>query len=161
MIKIVLAGTEGPALGHLGRLFESTDGIEIAGHVPLAPDAAAYAQGKGATVLAIYLAASTGDTFDVVRQIRSAAPSLRLLVVSAHAERAFAARAFEAGANGYLWASAAENEVAAAVAELAAGGIYASLDAERRPRRGLRASDGARSGPTHSRDGTRNHRGQS
>ena len=79
MITIVLAGMEGSALGHLRRMFESTDGIEIAGHVTLAPDAAAYAQRKGATVLAIYLAASTGDTFDVVKRIRSAAPSLRLL----------------------------------------------------------------------------------
>jgi DNA-binding NarL/FixJ family response regulator len=161
MIKIVLAGMEGPGLAPLRRFFESTDGVQVEGHVPLAADAAAYAQRTGAAVLAIYLAASTGDTFDVVRQIRGAAPSLRLLIVSAHAERAFAARAFEAGANGYLWASAAENEAAAAVAELAAGGLYASLDVERRPRRGLRASDGARSGSARSRDGTRNHRGQS
>ena len=161
MIKIVLAGMEKPASAHLRRLFESTDGIEIEGHVPLAAEAAAYAQRKGAVVLVIYLAASGGDTFDVVRRIRSAAPSLRLLIVSAHAERAFAARAFEAGANGYLWSEAAESELAAAVAELAAGGLYASLDAPRLPRRGLRASDGSGSDSTRSRDATRNHRGQS
>lgn len=43
MIKIVLAGMAGPASKHLRRLFESTDGLAIEGHVPLDPEAAAYA----------------------------------------------------------------------------------------------------------------------
>lgn len=146
MIKVVLAGTQSPALARLRALLESTADIELAGPVPLAAQAATYALEQGASVLAIYLAASAHDTFDVIRRLREAAPTVRILVVSAHAERAFAARAFEAGASGYVWDSSLESELASAVAELAGGGLYVSLDVQRRPRRGLRAADGAKRG---------------
>jgi DNA-binding NarL/FixJ family response regulator len=144
MIKVVLAGTQSPALANLRTVLESTANIELAEQVPLAAKAATYALEHGASVLAIYLAASAQNTFDVIRRLREAAPTVRILVVSAHAERAFAARAFEAGASGYLWDSTGENELASAVAELAGGGLYVSLDVQRRPRRGLRAVDGAK-----------------
>ena len=155
MIKVVLAGTQSPALAKLRVLLESIADIELTGQVPLAAQAATYALERGAPVLAIYLAASAGDTFDVIRRLREAAPTVRILVVSAHAERAFAARAFEAGASGYLWDSTADGELSNAVAELAGGGLYVSLDVQRRPRRGLRAADGARRGRKGARDASR------
>lgn len=74
MIKVVLAGMESPALAHLRRWFASTDGVRVEGQVPLAPEAAAFAQRAGAAVLVIYWPASTGDTFDVIRRIRGMAP---------------------------------------------------------------------------------------
>ena len=158
MIKVVLAGTPSPALAHLRALLSCASDIDLAGETLLVPEAAHYALERGARVLAIYLAASTGDTFEVIRRMRDANPDVRILVVSAHAERAFAARAFEAGASGYLWHSTAESELTSAIAEVAAGGLYVSLDVQRRPRRGLSASDGARRARKSARDGSRAQR---
>ncbi|SDE36244.1 Response regulator receiver domain-containing protein [Paraburkholderia lycopersici] len=53
-------------------------------------------------------------------------PSLRILVVTMHTGPANAARAFRAGASGYLTKESASRELISAMTRIASGGVYMS-----------------------------------
>lgn len=64
--------------------------------------------------------------FDVVRRIRRDFPGVFVLVLTMHSEEQYAVRAFEAGAQGFVTKDCAAQELLAAVAQVAAGGVYIS-----------------------------------
>lgn len=61
---------------------------------------------------------------EVAVQLRREAPGVRVLVLSAHEDRAFLKQALEAGAKGYVLKRAAADELKAAIRVVAAGGVY-------------------------------------
>lgn len=63
---------------------------------------------------------------EVLRDIADAYPRVRVLVVSAHTEAAYALRAMRAGAAGYVTKSSAPEEIVSAVRTVAATGRYIS-----------------------------------
>ncbi len=66
---------------------------------------------------------------DLIQAITSASPRTRILVVSVHDERLFAARCLKAGASGYLMKDKAPHELLVALCRLARGKTYLSEDA--------------------------------
>lgn len=64
--------------------------------------------------------------FDLVRRIRRDFPGVFVLVLTMHSEEQYAVRAFEAGAHGFVTKDCAAQELLAAVAQVAAGGVYIS-----------------------------------
>lgn len=90
-------------------------------------DAALKAARAGACDLAV-LDLSLPDTSGIegLAQMRRAAPALPLLVLSMHAESAYATRALQLGAAGYLPKEHATAELVAAVERIQAGGRYIS-----------------------------------
>lgn len=64
------------------------------------------------------------DGLEVLAQLRRAAPGLRLLVLSLNAETAYARRALQMGASGYLAKDRAAAELIAAIERIVAGGRY-------------------------------------
>lgn len=65
---------------------------------------------------------------DFLRRVREQFPHMRVLVLSMHAEQAYAMRAFKAGASGYVTKDSAARELASAVRKVAAGGTYISAE---------------------------------
>ncbi len=65
---------------------------------------------------------------EVTGRLRHEAPTVRVLVLSAHADRAFLKQVLEAGAKGYLLKRAAAEELIQAIRGIAGGGVY--LDPE-------------------------------
>lgn len=63
---------------------------------------------------------------EVLRDIRSAHPRVRVLIVSTHAEAAYAVRAMRAGAAGYVTKNSPADEIVAAVRAVAETGRYIS-----------------------------------
>ena len=61
---------------------------------------------------------------ELLRRMRPQWPGLRVLVLSMHAEEAYAVRAFKAGAHGYVTKDCVTQELALAVSKVAAGGAY-------------------------------------
>lgn len=61
---------------------------------------------------------------ELIHRIKSEFPSVRVLVLSMHAEEQYALRAFKAGANGYVTKDSAATELVTAVGKVAAGGAY-------------------------------------
>lgn len=66
--------------------------------------------------------------FDLVRRIRRDFPGVFVLVLTMHSEEQYAVRAFEAGAQGFVTKDCAAQELLAAVAQVAGGGVYVSTD---------------------------------
>jgi two-component system, NarL family, invasion response regulator UvrY len=64
---------------------------------------------------------------ELIRQIKDEKPELRILVLTMHAERQYAVRAFKAGASGYLTRESASAQLVGAVTKIAADGVYVSL----------------------------------
>jgi DNA-binding NarL/FixJ family response regulator len=63
---------------------------------------------------------------DLIARVRAEFGQLPLLVLTMHAEDAYALRAFKAGANGYLTKDSAADELIQAVLKVAGGGAYVS-----------------------------------
>jgi two-component system invasion response regulator UvrY len=61
---------------------------------------------------------------ELVRTLRANGHGMPLLMLSMHAEEAYALRAFKAGANGYIAKDRAAEELVAAVRRVAAGGTH-------------------------------------
>jgi DNA-binding NarL/FixJ family response regulator len=61
---------------------------------------------------------------EVAARLRDEAPTVRVLVLSAHEDRAFLRRSLESGARGYVLKRAAGDELRKAIQVVAAGGVY-------------------------------------
>ena len=88
----------------------------------------ACVRGDAMDIVLVDLNLPDSDGLEVVAQLHRAAPSLRLLVLSLNAETAYARRALQMGAAGYLAKDRAANELIAALDRVAAGGRYISMD---------------------------------
>lgn len=63
---------------------------------------------------------------EVLKDLKAMRPALPVLILSHHAEAEYAARAFKAGAAGYLTKESASEELAVAIRKVLAGGRYVS-----------------------------------
>lgn len=63
---------------------------------------------------------------EVLKDLKAMRPALPVLILSHHAESEYAARAFKAGAAGYLTKESASEELAVAIRKVLAGGRYIS-----------------------------------
>jgi DNA-binding NarL/FixJ family response regulator len=69
---------------------------------------------------------------ELIKQVKSEKPKLRLLVLSMHSEQQYAVRALKAGASGYLTKDSATDQLVAAIRRIAAGGAYVSPETAER-----------------------------
>jgi DNA-binding NarL/FixJ family response regulator len=65
---------------------------------------------------------------ELIKQVKSERPRLRILVLSMHQEHQYAVRAIKAGASGYLTKESASSQLAAAIRRVACGGAYISAE---------------------------------
>lgn len=75
-------------------------------------------------ILDISLPGKSG--LEAIPDLKTACPSMRILVLSAHSENLYATRAFQAGASGFLCKSDPPSEVVSAVRKVLAGERYVS-----------------------------------
>jgi DNA-binding NarL/FixJ family response regulator len=64
---------------------------------------------------------------ELIKQIKSERPSLRILILSRYPEEAYAVGAFRAGASGYITKTASGADLLAAARKLASGGVYVGM----------------------------------
>jgi DNA-binding NarL/FixJ family response regulator len=108
-LRRILAGE--PAFGIVG---EARDGHEVLAAV----------RAGGFEVLLLDLSMPGRSGIDLLRQVKSERPELRVLVLSMHAEEQYAVRAIRAGASGYLTKDTAATQLIAALRKIAAGGLF-------------------------------------
>jgi DNA-binding NarL/FixJ family response regulator len=65
---------------------------------------------------------------ELIKQVKSERPKLRILVLSMHQEHQYAVRAIKAGASGYLTKESASSQLAAAIRKVACGGAFISAE---------------------------------
>jgi DNA-binding NarL/FixJ family response regulator len=65
---------------------------------------------------------------ELIKQVKTEKPRLRLLVLSMHQENQYAVRAIKAGASGYLTKDSAPTQLVSAIRKVAAGGAFITAD---------------------------------
>jgi len=65
---------------------------------------------------------------DLIKQVKSEKPRLRILVLSMHQEHQYAVRAIKAGASGYLTKESASALLVSAIRKVAGGGAFISAE---------------------------------
>ncbi len=127
MIKVLIADDHALVRDGLRHILESAKRFEIAGEACDSVSTVALVRAIPAQVLVLDLSMPGRNGLELIKQIREEIPALRILVLTMHAERQYAVRAFKAGASGYLTKESASAELVGAVTKIAAGGVYVSL----------------------------------
>lgn len=110
------------------RLLERQPGYRVVAEAETAAEAYRAYKASGPTVVIMDLALPGPSGLEAVRHIRQWDPRARILVFTMHQGAAFALKAFEAGAAGYVTKSSAPEELVRSVALVARGGQAVSAD---------------------------------
>jgi DNA-binding NarL/FixJ family response regulator len=127
MTKVLLADDHALVRDGLRHILEGTSGFEVVGEAYDGPTTISLVRGTPADVLVLDLSMPGRNGIELVKQIKDEIPTLRVLVLTMHAEQQYAVRAFKAGASGYLTKESASKELVSALTKISAGGVYVSL----------------------------------
>ncbi len=127
MIRLLMVDRHAVLRDGLRHILEKSGEFEIDGEAADAASAFELA-GRGCAEIALLDQTTLGrECAELIRRLRRAAPSTRILVRAARASQRHAAAAFQAGASGYLTKQSGCEELLAALRKIAAGGVYVSM----------------------------------
>jgi DNA-binding NarL/FixJ family response regulator len=110
----------------LRRILSAQADLEVADEAGDGDAALALVRSRDYDVAVLDMSMPGLSGIDLIRRIRAEKPALRLLVLSMHGERQYAARAMKAGASGYLNKDSAAEQLVGALRKIAAGGVHLS-----------------------------------
>lgn len=125
-IRVFIADDHPIVRQGLRRIVEADSGLRISGE---ADNAAAVFAGVAAAATDLVLldvSMPGGHFLDTLRELRDRHPSIRVLVLSVHAEDQWAVRALRAGASGYLTKDHSPDQLLEAIRRVYRGGKYVS-----------------------------------
>ncbi|HVL58412.1 MAG TPA: response regulator transcription factor [Burkholderiaceae bacterium] len=106
------------AAGDLEVVAQAKDGFEVMQHV----------RDADFDVLLLDMSMPGRSGMELIRQVKSEKPRLRILVLTMHEEQQYAVRAIRSGASGYLTKESAPAQLVAAIRKVAAGGAFISAE---------------------------------
>jgi two-component system invasion response regulator UvrY len=141
VIRVLIVDDHQIVRDGLRRILSAHAEFEVAGEAADGDAALALVRARNYDVAVLDMSMPGLSGIDLIRRLRLEKPGLRLLVLSMHAERQYAARALKAGASGYLNKDSAAEQLVGALRKVAAGGVHLSdaaaaslVEAQRRPR---------------------------
>lgn len=108
----------------LRRLIEAEEDIEVEDEAGTAYDAVRLARLHKPDVILLDVVMPGGNGIDAIPQILEAAPNAQVLALSMQDDPSYVRHAFAMGAKGYVLKEAADDELLAAIREVAKGGNY-------------------------------------
>jgi two-component system response regulator NreC len=137
-IKVVLADDHALVRRSLRLLLEGEDGVDVVAEAADLTTVARHLKGHVPRVLVLDLQIPGGSSIEAIRRLRERAPGTEIVVVTMERSPAFAQRALDEGAVGFVLKERADTELPVAVRLAARGEEYVSphvaavLDALRR-----------------------------
>jgi DNA-binding NarL/FixJ family response regulator len=110
----------------LAQLIAQENELEVCGEADDAATALDAVRDLDPDVAVLDLMLKGSNGVELIREMKSRCPSVRILVVSMHDEAIYAERALKAGAHGYIMKQRATNEVLQALRKVLAGEVYVS-----------------------------------
>jgi DNA-binding NarL/FixJ family response regulator len=123
-IRVLIVDDHAVVRSGLRLLLAAEDDIEPVGEAGNAREAIFQARAVKPDVILLDIVMPDRTGLDVLPQLTHENPDARILVLSMQDEPRYVREAFAAGASGYVLKEAADNEVVAAVREVAGGGRY-------------------------------------
>jgi two-component system, NarL family, response regulator DesR len=121
MIRVLIAEDQGMVRGALASLLELEPDIQVVAQVPRGDEvvAAVRAAEPDIALLDIEMPGATG--LQAAEQLRSAAPGVRVLILTTFGRPGYLRRAMESGASGFLLKDAPASQLATAIRRAVAG----------------------------------------
>jgi two-component system response regulator NreC len=124
VIRLLIVDDHQLVRSGLRRLLEGEDDLTVEDEAGTAYDAVRLARLHKPDVILLDVVMPGGSGLDAIPEIREAAPEAKIVTLSMQDDPSYVRQAFASGANGYVLKEAADDELLAAVREVAAGGNY-------------------------------------
>ncbi|HEX7811867.1 MAG TPA: response regulator transcription factor [Burkholderiales bacterium] len=124
MIRVLIADDHQLVRDGLKQLLLAASGIGIVAEAANGDDVLAAVARAGPDVALLDMSMPGLAGIALIKRLKLSYPGLRILVLSMHGERQYAARALKAGASGYLTKDSASEQLVSAIRKVARGGIY-------------------------------------
>jgi two-component system response regulator NreC len=123
-VRVLIVDDHAVVRSGLRLLLAAADDLEPVGEAGSARDAVFQARALNPDVILLDIVMPDQTGLDVLPQLKRENPDAQVLVLSMQDEPRYVREAFAAGASGYVLKEAADNEVVAAIREVAGGGRY-------------------------------------
>jgi two-component system, NarL family, response regulator NreC len=124
VIKVVVVDDHAVVRSGLRLLLDAHEDIEVVGEAGNAKDAIFRARALKPDVMLLDVVMPGESGIEALPQLLEESPETKVLVLSMQDDPSYVREAFAAGASGYVLKEAADEEVVAAVREIANGGRY-------------------------------------
>jgi DNA-binding NarL/FixJ family response regulator len=124
MIRVLVADDHAVVRRGVVQILDEAPDLVAAGEASTGREVLLQVQEHDYDVLVLDIGMPDGSGLEVLHQLRTLRPELRVLILSMYPERQYALRALKAGAAGYLTKESAPDELVAAVRRIAQGGRY-------------------------------------
>jgi two-component system, NarL family, response regulator NreC len=124
VIRAVVVDDHAVVRSGIKLLLDREDDIEVVGEAGNGRDAVFQARALKPDVILLDVVMPGQSGIDVLPSLLEDAPNAKVLVLSMQDDPSYVREAFAAGASGYVLKEAADEEVVAAVREIASGGSY-------------------------------------
>jgi DNA-binding NarL/FixJ family response regulator len=124
MIRVLVADDHAVVRRGVVQILDEAPDMIAAGQASSGREALRMVQEECYDVLLLDIAMPEGSGLEVLHQLQTLKPDLRILILSMYPERQYAVRALKAGAAGYLTKDGAPDELVAAIRKVAQGGKY-------------------------------------
>jgi two-component system invasion response regulator UvrY len=126
MIRLLVADDHEIVRDGLKRILAATPDLQVAAEAASGDEALRLVKAGDYDLALLDMSMPGLAGIDLVKRLRLEKPKLKILVLSMHGERQYAARALKAGAAGYLTKDSAAAELVGAIRKIAAGGVHIS-----------------------------------
>jgi DNA-binding NarL/FixJ family response regulator len=124
MIRVLVCDDHVIVRQGIRQILADAADIELAAEAASGPEALARVRAGGVDVVLMDIAMPQRDGLDILRQIKSEAPKLPVLMLSTYPDRQYAVRCLKLGAAGYLNKSADAEQMIDAIRRVAGGGLF-------------------------------------
>jgi two-component system invasion response regulator UvrY len=124
MIRLLIADDHEIVRDGLKRILAAHADLQVAGEAASGDAALAAVKAADYDVVMLDMSMPGLSGIDLIKRLKIERPKLRILVLSMHGERQYAARALKAGAAGYLNKDSAAELLVGAIRKIAAGGVH-------------------------------------
>jgi len=124
LIRVLIADDHKIVRDGLKRILSAHGEVDVTGEAADGDQALALVRAHEYDLVMVDMSMPGLSGIDLIKRLKLEKPKLRILVLSMHGERQYAARALKAGASGYLNKDSAAELLVGAIRKIAAGGVH-------------------------------------
>ena len=128
MIRVVVADDHTIVREGLKRLLDASADLEVVGEAQNGHEVIERVRNLEFDLLLLDMSMPGKSGVELIKQVHSEKPKLKILVLSMHEEHQYAVRAIRSGASGYLTKESASTQLVEAIRKVAGGGAFISSE---------------------------------